>query len=1703
MREMLYQGRGTAVYRAIRNADCRPVVLKVLDPRTCQAADLERLRAEFETERALDLGAIVKPIALETYDGMSALVLEDSGAEPLSRRLGVPMPVDTFLDLGARIASAVADVHRRGVIHKDLKPANILVHPRTSEVKIADFGLASRVEGEQAAAEGPARIEGSLPYMSPEQTGWLNRAVDSRSDLYALGAIFYEMLTGHTPFDAHDPLEWVHSQIARSPGPPHERVPGIPPLASAIVMKLLAKVAEDRYQTAAGLKHDLERSRAAWSARGSIEPFDLGERDASDRLSFPRKLYGRDREMAELQGAFDRVVESGAPAVVLVSGQSGVGKSSLVQELRRPIVRERGFFLSGKFEESRRDVPYATVIAAFRGLVSQILAEGEARIEEYKRELDDALGMMGGLIVDLIPQVELIIGAQTSAPALGTLEAEQRFRTVFQRFVGVFAKREHPVALFLDDMQWIDGASVKLLAHLLTSHDARFLLVLGAYRDNEVGPDHPLQSLLTALRRAETEVRTLLLGPLSRRDLAHFVADALHSERPRAEPLADVVFEKTSGNPFFATQFLTALYQEKLLEFDADTRSWRWDIPRIKAKEFTDNVVELMIGRMQQLTDAAQSALKMASLLGSECDLKTLAIISEQDIAATENDLREGVLEGLMLRRDDTYRFLHDRVRQAAYSLVPEERRAEVHLRIGRLLLGVPSAREIDDRLFDIVHHLNRGAELIDTQAERNRLAALNLTAGRRAKASAAYGSATRYLAAGSAQLAEDSWESEYELTFALYIERARCEWLSGGVELASELLGVVLEMARGPVDRSEAYRLKIELLATQARDEEGVVTALDAARELFGIELPLHPGEEDLRAAILSTKKALEARTFEDLRDHPAMTDPDARSAVALLASALPSVYLTDAKLLDLVCAFIVEMSIRYGPSQSSPCGYVVFGATLGRLFGWWDEAQSFARLARELVERPGLTQARADVYYVGAVLVESWTRPAHDVLPFLRESFRAAMEYGSLNYACIAAGMSIQCRLIMGDRLDDLAADAEQQYAFTRAAKFDLVRYIIVDLHRCIQDLRGVRPARPCSEGPGAEESGSECAAGQGGNAHAMRSLFHYTYAALAAVLLADGEAAVASVLEAKRFTGAGTGHTIWSEYVFITAMALALYYDQASPDERRRHREALTLHRERLRTWQEHCPATFHNRYALVSAEVHRIDGRDLEAMRAYEDAIASARTNHFVQNEALAYERAATFYAARGFGPIAGVYLREARSRYLLWGAEGKVKQLERLHPELVESSPACVPATFAAGAEQLDLSSVLKASQIISREIVLDRLIGTLLRVALVEGGGQKAYLVLCRGDQLSIEGEAVLDEHGVVTKMLQSETAQNASILPASILHYARLTKERVILGDATVDAGRFSSDPYVRAKGPKSVLCLPILKQDKVIGLLYLENDLVTRAFTRERLAALDILASQAAISIENALLLAREQRARVAEEQARSAAEAAERRSAFLVHELRTPLTTLRLKLDALARSVKRELPVGAALEAPFASMRRPIDRLTMMVDKLLDASRLRLGNLAPKRESVELISLVQGVMEMLGEQAEVAGCTFEIEAKEPVTGHWDRMSVEQVVTNLLINALKYGPHQPVRVVVDSDAKSARLAVTDRGIGIPEADQPRIFEPFERATDLHENQSLGMGLYIVREIVRAHGGEIRVHSQPGSGATFVVDLPLEGTRE
>lgn len=1905
------RGEGYLLYSGHRNIDDAKVLVKLLARECPTPWEIAALRHEFAITRGLDFAGVVRPYSLEQDNQRVLLVLEDPAGRLLSEVIqGDRLDLLTILQVGVALAGTLSLLHEKRVIHKDIKPSNIFVRGALPTASLHGFGIATRLSEEHQRLRALDSLEGTLAYMSPEQTGRMNRTLDYRTDFYSLGVTLYEMLTRVLPFSARDPLELVHSHIARRPVPPHDLRPEIPEAVSNIVMKLLSKSAEDRYQSASGLEADLSACIAEWQATGQIAPFPPGRHDLRCELLFPQKLYGRDAEREALFSAWERA-SRGATELLLVSGYSGVGKSALVREVHKAIARRGGYFVAGKFDQLTRNVvPHGAVARAFRELVQQILTERAEALALFREQFARALGSQGQVLIDLIPELELVIGPQPGVPELGPMEAQNRFNLAFQRFLSVFTTREHPLVVFLDDLQWADPASLKFLEFLLAAPGSGCLLVIGAYRDNEVGAGHPLNLTLGEFQRAGVSTTKIKLTPLSFTHVVELISDTLGSDAPLAEPLAALVWSKTNGNPFFVRQFLKTVEEAGWITFDARSRRWVWDVKGIEAMGITDNVISLMAGKIERLSPETQSILQCAACIGHQFDLNTLSVVHERSPSKTAAALWEALREGLVLPVDPeyrffcdpdalgapeppsaeifhvSYRFLHDRVQQAAHSLVEGVKEQEVQLRIGRLMLAKSDHAPQGDGLFDIVSHLNRGAPLMTEARERLMLARLNLDAGRRAKAAAAHEVAAGYLGAGVSLLGDAPWEREYDLCFELWIERAECESQSGSFEPVEAMLAVLSLRARSALERARVHLLRIIVSLTLGRPAAAVALGQEAL-SMFGVDLPA--SEEARRAAVdaelAEVQVTMAGRRVADLVNSQALADPDQRAVLKLLSSLVVPSYQTSSTLLVLVAVKQVNICLKHGCADMSAYPYMIYGWVQAVILGRYQEAEEFGRLALDVNEKRGHTDLRSKLYFLFGEYSHFFL-PLRSVLGHVRRAVHSGLESGDFIYVSFAGNHVLMDQLGLGDGLAEIREEAERSLALMQRTKVASAVGFQTLVKQAVANLTGN------TRGPGtlSDDVFDEAAflATMESAGFAANVCYYYVIKLQLSFLYEDYAHALVMALAAEERIASGLGQYFTTELPFYGCLTLLALLPSASEDEREGYAAALSRHHDALARWAESCPTTHLHKHLLVSAERARLRGEELAAMRLYDRAIEEACQSGFLHHEALANELCAKFHLAAGRLKMARTYLTDAYHGYSRWGSMAKLQHLLDKYPHLLNQTevqrasrdglnpaPKDALGVTKVSAERFDTEALMRAAQAIAGELVVEKVLERLLRLAVQNAGARRGVLVLVRSERLTIEASVTVDPD--VVSIGPSVPVEGCTSIPLTIVNYVYRTGEPVVLGDATSE-NRFAADPYILANDPKSILCLAIIRQGRVTGLLYLENSIAADAFTKSRVELCRLLTSQAAIAVENALLVQREQSARKlaeeaerrtaflaeasvllsgslvleqvlarlarlcvgaladwcvidvlsggvvrrlagahsdpakeallkqlqerfpprldsvhpaaavlrtgqpilvaemsdarlrelcesdehaeliralgirtalfvpflargypigtlslvsaapgqrfgsvdleqAQELARTAAisienaqfyraseEALHLREEFLAvasHELRTPLTPLRLQLQLLQRALGREHL--DALSDQVAIPLRQVDRLTALVEDLLDVTRIKSGQMTLRREQVDLSEVIRKIATDYRDIVRRAGCELDITARGSVIGRWDRSRIEQVAIALLSNAMKYGAKRSIAVDVTADGALARLSVRDFGIGIALADQPRIFERFERAVAASHYGGLGLGLYIARQIVVSHQGSIRVKSAPGVGATFTVELPLDPLEE
>ena len=1480
--EKLHESNDSLVYRGYRRADEQPVILKMLKQAYPPPETIAWFKREYEITKKINLPGVIDVYSWENLETNWVMVLEDFGGESLNWIIPKQeFTIAEFLHLAIEIVDILGQVHQQHIIHKDINPANIILNQHTGKLKLIDFGISTTLSREISTFRNPNVLEGTLAYISPEQTGRMNRAIDYRSDFYSLGITFYELLTGQLPFPTNDVLELVHCHIAKQPTPPHKLRPEVPAIISALVLKLMTKNAEDRYLSAYKIKADLEECLRQWQTKGQIDAFLINQHQVSEQLQIPEKLYGREQEISTLLTAFERVSQ-GASEMMLVSGYSGIGKSVLIQEVYKPLTRQRGYFIAGKFDQFQRDIPYASLIQAFRSLVQQLLTESETEINHWREKLQGELGGSGQVIIEVIPEVELIIDPQPPLPDLPPTEQQNRFNFVFQQFIKIFTQPEHPLVIFLDDLQWADRASLELIQRLMTAADNQYLFFIGAYRDNEVNEVHPLTQSLERLAQARVTIKTIVLSPLALTDVTQIIADTFFVDAITAKPLAQLIEAKTGANPFFINEFLKYLYSEGWLYFNYSAGEWQWDIEQIKVQPLTDNVVELTLNKVKKVPRETQAVLKLAACIGNQFDLKTLAIISEKSLSETATDLYSALQLGLIISLSYTYKlaeldveglseqlvtkykFAHDRIQQAVYSLITEADKQAVHLDIGKLLLQNTFSEESQQNLFEIVNQLNKGRELIEQQTERDELARLNLRAGKKAKSSAAHQPAFNYLQIGLNLLNKESWLQHYQLTLDLYVQAAEAAYTIADYDEMERLTQVVLQKAQTLLDKVKVYEVKIQAYCAQRKFIEAIKTGLKVLK-LLGIELPEQPNQSDLTQEIEKINSALAGRKAQALIDLPQMTAPHKLAAMRIMSYLSTPAYIAMNQLSLLMWYRQVNLSIQYGNSPDSAHPYAGYGHILCST-GELEAGYQFGQLALKLLKRFKDNTFKARTYATYKGFLKHWKEPLKDTSSFCMEAYQSAIETGDIEFAASPITAYAYALYLSGIELMDAKKEMEKAIAATIQTQQEAYLHWNQIYMQTILNLMG-EAENPCRLlGEAYDEAKMMPVHLASGDRTAL--MHAYSHKLTLCYLFEEFQQAVEYADQfAEYAANAGSSFILTTAY-FYDALARLAFYPDASETEKVEILTKVAAKREQMELWAKQAPMNFLHKFYLVEAERFRVLGKNTEAREYYDRAITLAQENEYLNDEALAYELAGKFYLARNQNHVARHYLQDAHYTYQRWGAVAKVKDLAARYPQFLATvatdtvQTSLNLSTTDSGkttSSVLDVNSILKASQTISGEIIPDKLLKKLINIAIENAGAQKGCLILERDQQWVIEIEGTLDSDEVT--LLRAipidsvDTETQTPILPVTIINFVLRTQEDVVLGNAS-EAEQFSRDPYIVTTQPKSILCTPLLNQGKLSGILYLENNLTTGAFTSDRIDVLRVLSAQAAISIENARL-------------------------------------------------------------------------------------------------------------------------------------------------------------------------------------------------------------------------------------------------------
>ncbi|MCU0541233.1 MAG: trifunctional serine/threonine-protein kinase/ATP-binding protein/sensor histidine kinase [Oscillatoriaceae cyanobacterium Prado104] len=1775
--QTIYTGTRTLVCRGQRESDKQRVVIKFLRNEYPTFSELLQFRNQYTIAKNLDIPGIVRSESLESCGNSYALVMADGGGISLREYAQTHhLELTELLTIALQLADILHDLHAYRVIHKDIKPANILIHPETKEVKLIDFSIASLLPKETQEITNPDRLEGTLAYLAPEQTGRMNRGIDYRSDFYALGVTLFELLAGQLPFQSQDAMELVHCHIAQKP--PDLAQFNIPEAIAQIVAKLMAKNAENRYQSALGLKHDLAICLQQLKETGKIELFEIGTRDLCDRFIIPEKLYGREREVKILLSAFDRVANPPQPPLsdgglggvemMLVAGFSGIGKTAVINEVHKPITRQHGYFIKGKFDQFNRNIPFSAFVRALQDLMLQLLSESDAQLAEWRTQILQAVKENGQVLIEVIPELERIIGKQPPAPELSGTEAQNRFNLLFQKFIAIFTTKEHPLVIFLDDLQWADSASLQSIKLLVEAQS--YLLLLGAYRDNEVSPDHPFIVTVEELKKSGTIINTITLSPLAFDDTNQLVADTLHCDAAAARPLTELIDRKTRGNPFFTTQFLKALYEDGYIIFNRDKGYWFCDLVQLNALSLTDDVVEFMAGQLQKLSDRTQEILQLAACVGNSFDLDTLAIVSEQSEVEAAAALWKALQEGFILPQSEVYkfylscesgdeninntanvgyRFLHDRVQQAAYSLIPESKKQQTHLKIGRLLLQNTPEIDREEKLFDIVSQLNAGADFLTEQTERNELAQLNLKAGQKAQTSTAYAAAVSCFTMGIELLAVDKWQTQYELTLALYLAKAEAAHLNRNFELSHELLETILQQANNLRDRVKAYHLQVDVYTAQGQMQLALETGL-LAIEMLEITLD---------------KAAPQVEDIEALIDLPELTDPDKLAAIAILSRLSSATYILNSELHSLIIFTMTHLCFEYGNSYLAPKIYAECGLLLGSMLQAFDRGYRYGQLSLRLLEKFHDRKNEVCVWVTFNGFIRPWKESVRSTFNTLLLAYSHGLESGEIIEGGYAILHYCPNSLFVGEPLESV--EDKHRYYVRSLEKQRLPYHVSYSrvgwqlslnlLDRCENKLE--------LNGEGFNEFEMISMLSEQNNGTTL--FYVYLAKAMLCYLFEEPEQAIANLQVAENHEKTVAGLFTSAQANFYQSLAILAAYPNLETDRQQQLLEKVRTNQAQMNHWAQHAPMNFQHKYDLVAAEKHRVLGNKFEALELYDIAIKGAKSNAYIHEAALANELAAKFYLDWGKERVAANYMRSAYYCYAKWGAKAKTNDLETRYPHLLHSifqqaAPSLnpletltaliaphisinSPTTGTSSASStintvLDFASIIKASQALSRTIQFEEMLCQIAQIILQNSGGDICALILPNSNgewQFRAISTAASTE-------ICAESIENNSQIPFKLIQYVKNTKTLAVIDDLKTDLPVICS--YLQQQKPQSILCLPLLDRGELRGILYLENRLTSGVFASDRILILNFLCTQVAISLENAGLYQQAQvYARQLEQSQLQIVQTEKMASlgnlvAGVAHEINNPLGFLNGSTNNGKEQVRDLLGHLALYQQHYPNPPVSIQDNAEIIDlefisedlpKLLDSMKGATERIKSISNSLRTFSRADAEHKVSANLHEGIDSTLAI-LKYRLKANENRPAIEviteygnlppivcfpgqlnQVFMNILANAIdaldesnlgrSFAEIQanPNRITIETkiDKNWVTIAIADNGPGMPESLKSRIFDHL--FTTKGVGKGTGLGLAIARQIVvEKHGGSIEVDSALGQGTKFSIILPIEG---
>lgn len=1711
--DIIFQNKKTLVYRGIREFDQKYVIIKTVPSEYPETVEIENLIFECEITKSIKSEGIIKVYNTEKYRHNIALIKEDFNGETLGQYINNIEIVDS-LKIGIQICTIIGSIHKAKIIHKDINPSNILIKQDLSQVKITDFNISTRFNKEIQLDDESFDLNGTLEYISPEQTGRMNRSIDYRTDFYSLGVTLYKMLTGQLPFSSHDPLELIHFHIAQLPVPPHQINSNIPESVSKIVLKLLSKQAEDRYQNAFGIKSDLEICLDILIKGNESKSFIPGKLDHVSQFIIPQKLYGRSEEINTIESVFERV-SNGASEILLISGSAGIGKTSVIREINKSISKKNGYYISGKYEELNRDKPFSAIVQALQSLIKQILTKSLEEINDWKQKISQVLSHNGQLVINFIPEVELIIGQQEIIQNISQSELQNQFNQIFKDFIKIFSQKEHPLVILLDDLQWADLDSLRLIELLATDTDSKYIMIIGAYRDHEVKVAHLLFSIIEKIKKSKTNIEYINLKELNICDVNQLISDTLYLDLEQSYSLSELIFNKTGGNPFFLNQLLNTFYDENLIIFNYEKQIWQFDIQKIQCtKVHENNVIELVIRNLRKLAKSTQDILQLASCLGNTFSQKSLELINDKSETFIAANLWSAIQAGLiiplnsyssstikndhLLSKEDRlfkpdYQFIHDRVQQACYSVIPENQKKKIHLKIGQTLLGNLKQETIENNIFNIVNPLNISRELIHDQKFKTYLANLNLKAAKKAKASAAYETADKYLDIGLQLLGFDGWTSEYKLSVELYIEKIEVEVTNPDFNKVLQLSKIIEKNLKTTIEKLRVYEIVISHYFAQNNPKAAISYALRILSDL-GVVLPSNPKKTNVFIYLVFTRLNQDIN-LDRYYFLPEMTNSDKIAALKILSSIIPATFVAAPTLFPMIVLTMLNLTFKYGNSVVSCLAYTSYGIILCGMLDDYEAGYRYGNIALKILNKFNDKSYNAQIFIIYNAFIRHWKEPISLGLEHLLEGFYSGIETSDIEHACHCAVFYCNHFLMLGESLNNSIC---QQNRFFEIIKSYNKNNDIVHLSIWYQFAINLQSNYEHPYLLKGDKFDEELDLKDLFISNNFLLIFQvYVSKLMLFFIFRKCDQALQNAVLAEKYSENAIASIYIPIHTFYHTLALISQYESILVEYKKPTLKSINKFIKKLKIWAKHSPSNCQCKYFLVVAEKFKLLKQNLKAIEYYDFAIdaATKANNHF--EAALSNELAAEFYFSLNKPRIAEAYIKESHSKYSLWGALSKVQNLEIRYPQVFkiqQNEYILNTITSTSTFSELDSLTVLKSSQAISEEIMLDKLLDKLMKILIESAGAQTGILILSHENKLEIVASSAINSCNLT--LHKSIPIENTSLIPLTIINYVARTQEIIILKNATDDS-TFFVDSYINQHQPKSILCLPMINQSKLVGIIYLENNLTHGAFRDNHLEILKLLCSQAAISLDNAQLYHDLKESKAREQAEKEMNELKSRFLSIASHEFRTPLTTILGTSDLL-----KHYSQNWTQDKRNTYLDRINNNVQNMVDLLDEILFLSKGEAGKTEIRLELIDLIDFCQESVNSAQLGAKSGQAINFSFPdklINVSLDRKLLQHILVNLLSNAVKYSfPDSVVRFDLTFENDEITFQIQDKGIGIPEEDLQQLFESFHRAKNVGKLPGSGLGLSIVKQSVNLHGGKITVQSQENVGTTFTVVIPV-----